>query len=95
MSDTLRDKIISSVLQVLLYMWAVWMTLTMLIVLMSADIVMIVLYSLFGAAIAANLALGLTLRHATRSAQVYVANAMRSAARIGRGHGPLNHFWGK
>ena len=49
----------------------------------------------FGAAITANLALGLTLRHATRSAQVYVANAIRSATRIGRGHGPLNHFWGK
>lgn len=49
----------------------------------------------FAAAIAANLALGLTLRHATRSAQVYVANAIRSATPIGRGPGPLNHFWGK
>ena len=47
----------------------------------------------FGAAIAANLALGLDLPSAAHSAQTYVAQAMRRAVRIGRGHGPLNHFW--
>ena len=48
----------------------------------------------FSAAIAANLALGLDLQQAAH-AQAYVGQAMGSGIRIGRGHGPLNHFRGK
>ena len=47
----------------------------------------------FASAIAAYLARGSTLVEATRSAQVYVAGAIRHGLAIGRGHGPLNHFW--
>lgn len=49
----------------------------------------------FSAAIAANLALGLDLPQAAHAAQAYVGQAMGSGIRIGRGHGPLNHFWGR
>jgi len=44
-------------------------------------------------AIAANLALGLDSREAIARAKVYVDGAIRNAPGIGRGHGPLNHFW--
>lgn len=47
----------------------------------------------FGAAVAANLALGHPLDKAARRAKYYVAQAMRRGLPIGRGHGPLNHFW--
>ncbi|HUU34754.1 MAG TPA: bifunctional hydroxymethylpyrimidine kinase/phosphomethylpyrimidine kinase [Vicinamibacterales bacterium] len=47
----------------------------------------------FAAAIAARLALGEELEAAARSAQVYVAGAMRAGIPRGRGHRPLNHFW--
>ena len=47
----------------------------------------------FASAIAANLALGHSLRDATAGAQSYVAGAIRHALAIGKGHGPLNHFW--
>jgi hydroxymethylpyrimidine/phosphomethylpyrimidine kinase len=47
----------------------------------------------FASAIAANLALGRPLPDALRSARAYLEGAIRHAPGIGRGHGPLNHFW--
>jgi hydroxymethylpyrimidine/phosphomethylpyrimidine kinase len=47
----------------------------------------------FAAAIAANLALGQPVEQALRSARAYLEGAIRHAPGIGRGHGPLNHFW--
>ena len=47
----------------------------------------------FAAAIAAQLALGRTLEEAIPLAQQYVAGAIRHAPGLGRGHGPMNHFW--
>jgi hydroxymethylpyrimidine/phosphomethylpyrimidine kinase len=47
----------------------------------------------FAAAIAANLALGHSVEQALRSARDYLEGAIRHAPGIGRGHGPLNHFW--
>jgi hydroxymethylpyrimidine/phosphomethylpyrimidine kinase len=47
----------------------------------------------FAAAIAAQLALGRTLSDAVPLAQAYVAGAMQAGPAIGRGHGPLHHFW--
>jgi hydroxymethylpyrimidine/phosphomethylpyrimidine kinase len=44
-------------------------------------------------AIAANLALGFDDRAAIERAREYLDGAIRHAPRIGRGHGPLNHFW--
>lgn len=44
-------------------------------------------------AIAANLAKGLADRPAIEEARVYLEGAIRHAPGIGRGHGPLNHFW--
>jgi hydroxymethylpyrimidine/phosphomethylpyrimidine kinase len=44
-------------------------------------------------AIAANLAAGLPDREALTQAREYLEGAMRHAPAIGRGHGPLNHFW--
>jgi hydroxymethylpyrimidine/phosphomethylpyrimidine kinase len=44
-------------------------------------------------AIAANLALGLELRPALDRAREYVDGAIRHAPGLGRGHGPLGHFW--
>ena len=44
-------------------------------------------------AIAAGLALGHPLDQATAAAQSYVAGAIRHGLAIGRGHGPLDHFW--
>jgi hydroxymethylpyrimidine/phosphomethylpyrimidine kinase len=44
-------------------------------------------------AIAANLARGLSDEEAIRHAKTYVEGAIRHAPGIGRGHGPLNHFW--
>ena len=44
-------------------------------------------------AIAANLALGLDLRAALERAREYLDGAIRHAPGLGRGHGPLNHFW--
>jgi hydroxymethylpyrimidine/phosphomethylpyrimidine kinase len=45
------------------------------------------------AAIAANLALGLQLQPALERAREYVDGAIRHAPGLGRGHGPLGHFW--
>jgi hydroxymethylpyrimidine/phosphomethylpyrimidine kinase len=47
----------------------------------------------FAAAIAANLALGETVERALHAAREYLEGAIRHAPGIGRGHGPLNHFW--
>ena len=44
-------------------------------------------------AIAANLALGLSDREAIVNAKAYLEGAIRHAPGLGRGHGPLNHFW--
>jgi hydroxymethylpyrimidine/phosphomethylpyrimidine kinase len=44
-------------------------------------------------AIAANLALGLGDREAIEQARQYLEGAIKRAPVIGRGHGPLNHFW--
>ncbi len=47
----------------------------------------------FSAAIAANLALGLELGEAVARAKEYVTGAILHGLSIGRGHGPLDHFW--
>ena len=47
----------------------------------------------FAAAITAQLALGRTLGEAIPLAQQYVAGAISHAPGLGRGHGPMNHFW--
>jgi hydroxymethylpyrimidine/phosphomethylpyrimidine kinase len=44
-------------------------------------------------AIAANLALGLDVRSALERARDYLDGAIRHAPGLGRGHGPLGHFW--
>jgi hydroxymethylpyrimidine/phosphomethylpyrimidine kinase len=47
----------------------------------------------YAAALAANLALGRDLREAVGLAKEYVAGAIRHGLPIGRGHGPMGHFW--
>ncbi len=47
----------------------------------------------FASAVAACLALGDAPAQAVARAQQYVAGAIRHALAIGRGHGPLHHFW--
>jgi hydroxymethylpyrimidine/phosphomethylpyrimidine kinase len=47
----------------------------------------------FASAIAAHLAKGWSLAAATEAAQQYVAGAIRHGLAIGRGQGPVNHFW--
>ena len=47
----------------------------------------------FAAALAARLALGDSLEDAVPLVQQYVAGAIRNAPGLGRGHGPMNHFW--
>ena len=47
----------------------------------------------FAAALAAQLATGRTLTTAVQDATEYVAGAIAHAAPVGRGHGPVNHFW--
>lgn len=47
----------------------------------------------FSSAIAANLARGLDDQSAIEQAREYLDGAMRHAPDIGRGHGPLQHFW--
>ena len=47
----------------------------------------------FASAVAAGLALGLALPEAAARAQEYVAGAIAHAPGIGRGRGPLDHFW--
>jgi hydroxymethylpyrimidine/phosphomethylpyrimidine kinase len=47
----------------------------------------------FAAAITSHLAKGHDLHAAIRGAQLYVAEAIRHAPNLGRGHGPLGHFF--
>jgi hydroxymethylpyrimidine/phosphomethylpyrimidine kinase len=47
----------------------------------------------YAAAIACHLALGRTLLEAVPLAQRYVAGAIRAGIDVGRGHGPMDHFW--
>ena len=47
----------------------------------------------FAAALTAHLAIGRTLEEAIPLAQHYVAGAIRNAPGLGKGHGPLGHFW--
>jgi len=47
----------------------------------------------FASAVAAYLAHGHSLADATARAQSYVAGAVRHGLAIGKGHGPLDHFW--
>jgi hydroxymethylpyrimidine/phosphomethylpyrimidine kinase len=47
----------------------------------------------FAASIAAHLALGRSLAEAMPLAQQYVAGAIRKAPELGKGHGPMDHFW--
>jgi hydroxymethylpyrimidine/phosphomethylpyrimidine kinase len=47
----------------------------------------------FASAITAHLARGTPLADAIPLAQAYVAGAMRAGPAIGRGNGPLHHFW--
>ncbi len=47
----------------------------------------------YSAAIAAHLATGRTLRDAIPLVQHYIAGAIRDAPGLGRGHGPMQHFW--
>ena len=47
----------------------------------------------FAAAITAHVALGRSVREAIPLAQEYVAGAIRHAPAIGRGRGPMQHFW--
>ena len=47
----------------------------------------------FSASITAFLAMGASLHDAIPQAQAYVAGAIRRAPRLGKGHGPTNHFW--
>ena len=47
----------------------------------------------FSAALTAHLARGRSLAEAIPLAQEYVAGAIRHAPGLGRGSGPMNHFW--
>lgn len=47
----------------------------------------------FASAVAAYLALGRSVLEAAAEAQAYVVGAVRHGLSIGRGHGPLDHFW--
>ncbi|MGH9409147.1 MAG: bifunctional hydroxymethylpyrimidine kinase/phosphomethylpyrimidine kinase [Vicinamibacterales bacterium] len=47
----------------------------------------------FAAAIAARLARGDAVEEAVREARRYLEGAIRHAPGLGRGHGPLGHFW--
>jgi hydroxymethylpyrimidine/phosphomethylpyrimidine kinase len=47
----------------------------------------------FAASLAASLARGRGLREAIPIAQSYIAGAIRHSPDLGRGHGPMQHFW--
>ena len=47
----------------------------------------------FSAAIAAYLAKGLDVAEAVQQAKEYLTHAIQHAFALGKGHGPLNHFW--
>ena len=47
----------------------------------------------FAASLAASLAVGRSLEEAIPIAQSYIAGAIEAAPDLGRGHGPMDHFW--
>lgn len=47
----------------------------------------------FSAAITAGLAKGLSVIDAVDSAERYIEEAIKHAEPLGKGHGPVNHFW--
>jgi hydroxymethylpyrimidine/phosphomethylpyrimidine kinase len=47
----------------------------------------------YSAAICAGLAKGLNIIEAIKEAKDYVTEAIRRSFNLGKGHGPLNHFW--
>lgn len=47
----------------------------------------------FAASLTASLARGRTLQEAIPLAQDYIAGAIRRGYDLGRGHGPMDHFW--
>lgn len=49
----------------------------------------------FASAVAAHLALGHGLPEACARAQAYVVGAIRHGLALGKGHGPLDHFWAR
>lgn len=44
-------------------------------------------------AITANLANGMTMEKAVESAKSYITSAIENSFSVGKGHGPVNHFW--
>ena len=47
----------------------------------------------YSSAIASNLALGLNMQSAVAAAKEYVTTAIRRSLPIGKGHGPIHHFY--
>jgi hydroxymethylpyrimidine/phosphomethylpyrimidine kinase len=47
----------------------------------------------FSAAICALLARGMPLRDAVRQAKAYITGALKQSLSIGKGSGPVGHFW--
>jgi len=47
----------------------------------------------FAASLTASLATGRSLAEAIPLAQAYIAGAIGAAPNLGRGHGPMDHFW--
>ena len=47
----------------------------------------------YSAAIAAHLGMGLEMGEAVRRAKEYLSGAIEHSFALGKGHGPLNHFW--
>ena len=47
----------------------------------------------YSSAIASNLALGLNMNSAVAAAKEYVTTAIRHSLSIGKGHGPIHHFY--
>ncbi|HET9387258.1 MAG TPA: bifunctional hydroxymethylpyrimidine kinase/phosphomethylpyrimidine kinase [Gemmatimonadales bacterium] len=49
----------------------------------------------FAAALTAHLAHGISLEEAVPQAQQYIAGAIGRAPNLGKGHGPMDHFWNR
>ena len=47
----------------------------------------------FSAAVCAFLAMGMSLAGSLENSKAFVTGAIRNSLEIGKGHGPLNHFW--
>lgn len=48
----------------------------------------------YASAIASNIALGYSIEEAVRRAKDYITGAIKNSLSLGKGHGPLNHFFG-